>query len=304
MGDEVARLGFGALAIGSAGYGDVTRDDALAALETYVNSGGTFIDTARDYGKSEEILGEFIRTHKVRDRLFICSKSGSLSEEEIRRDLDRSLAALGIDCIDLHYLHNPPGDPAEMDRVLTVFDALKREGKIRGVGASIKGPNVTAATQDLCRQYIATRKIDAIQIIYSVLRQGNRSVFEEAQSAGVAVVGRTVLENGYLTGNYLPGHCFAEGDHRRRWGRAELDRILQEVVSLEKMPCRKSFDNLTQLAIRFAYEETGLTNVIVGARSARQVGANLAAATKSDLPCDWSHELIERYAAGEVLGNL
>lgn len=302
MGDQVTRLGFGAFAIGSKGYGRVERADALAALEAYVGGGGNFIDTARMYLDSEQIIGDFMRTHGLRDRLFICSKTAALDEQAIRQEVETTLTALGIDRVDLYYLHAPPDDSAEMAQVLGVFEALREEGKIRGIGASIKGPNVTGETSALCRRYIATGRIDAIQLIYSVFRQANSAVFEQARSAGVALVGRTVLENGFLTGKYRPGQSFT--DHRHRWSQDKVDCILEEAAALAKHPALAHFDDMAQLAIRFAYDEPMLTTIIVGARNAPQTAANLLAAEKSGLPPAWREGLLEHYGDNQSLGNL
>ena len=69
LGWQVTEVGFGAWAIGSSHYGDVEESDAFAALEAYMEAGGNFIDTARGYGDSENILGRFIQAHNARDRV-------------------------------------------------------------------------------------------------------------------------------------------------------------------------------------------------------------------------------------------
>ena len=303
MGDRVSRLGFGAWAIGSKGYGDEPKGDALAALEAYVEAGGSFIDTARGYGKSEAIIGEFLRGRRDRSRLFLCSKTPA-PPDEVRKEVETSLELLGVDFVDLYYLHNPPSDVGEMEDLLAAFLQLKGEGLIRGIGASIKGPNVTPETQQLCRQYIATGAIDAIQLIFSIFRQGNRAIFKEAREAGVALVGRTVLENGFLTGRYQPGHRFPDGDHRSRWTDETLDRILDAVADVGAVACRAEFDSLAGMAIRFAYEEEGLTTLIIGARNPGQVEKNLQSARFDCKHPGWRAELIERFVERNGLGNL
>lgn len=301
---RVSRLGFGAWAIGSVGYGPVERGHALAALETYVNSGGNFIDTARIYGNSEDLVGGFVKAHGARKELFVCSKSKSVVEEAIKQDLEETLVRLRAGYLDLYYLHEPPENLEEMNRVLEIFENLRRQGLIKGIGASIKGPNVTSLTQELCLQYIHSGRVDAIQLIFSVFRQRNRTVFQAAEAAGVAVVARTALENGFLTGKYPPGHRFGEKDHRGRWDGPRVDEILSEVARLKASAVTAHFENLADLAIRFAYDEPLVTTILVGARDEGQVQSNLRTVFSAGLPHGWRDGLVRRYETNETLGNI
>jgi len=77
-------------------------------------------------------------------------------------DLEESLRLLQTDYVDVFQLHQPPEDPEVMNRALDEMDQLQREGKIRAIGASIKGADVTRKTVDLCYQYMDTGRLDAI----------------------------------------------------------------------------------------------------------------------------------------------
>jgi len=271
---EVSKIGFGAWAIGSKAYGCVSEADGLACLAAYVEHGGNFIDTATNYG-SEPLIGRFMKREGLEEKLVIGSKTPKLTAEGIHDDLERNLRDFQRDYVDLFYLHFPPDNPDEMNRVLDVFERLKNEGKIRAIGASIKGPDVTQATVDLCRQYIHTGRVDALQVIYSIFRQKNRDMFAEAKASDVSIVARGVLESGFLTAKYLPGHCFPN-DHRVRWGNGEhLAKILAEALRLRDEFVHPPYKTLPQLAMRFALDEDGVSSIIVGARNARQVKANM-----------------------------
>jgi aryl-alcohol dehydrogenase-like predicted oxidoreductase len=195
----------------------------------------------------------------------------------IRSDLETSLRLLQTDWIDLYYIHMPPDDLDGMNRDLDVFEQLRDEGKIRFIGASVKGPDVTQATVDLCRQYIDTGRVDAIQLIYSIFRQRTRDIFGLAQKRGVGLVGRTCLESGFLTGKYPPGHTFAGKDHRSRWGGERLRRILTCAQELREAAVAPPYETLAQVAIRFAMLPAAIATTIVGARTVDQTRANLAA---------------------------
>ena len=293
---EVTRVGFGAWAIGGHHYGHVEAEQALASLETYVALGGTLIDTAITYGQSEEIIGRFLRQTKARDNVLLATKIAYHSEKEIRDALTTSLQRLGCDYVDLYYLHAPPSDPGEMGRVLDIYEALRDEGKIRAIGASIRGPDVTDETVALCRQYIRSGRVDVLQVIYSIFRQKNRAMMDEARERGVGIVARTALESGFLTGKYLPGHRFVAPDHRARGNRERLDMILAHGQLLRERFVRPPFASLAQVAARFALDQPGIDAIIMGARSAEQARANVAVDALPPLGTEFRAKLGRLYA--------
>jgi len=283
LGDSVTPLGFGAWAIGSKSYGQVDRGTAAATIRAYLQAGGNFIDTARGYGQSESVIGEVLREDQWRDQVFLCTKVGPTEPEAMRETFEESLRQLEVDCVDLLYLHSPPEEPDAMHRAIDQIVQFQNEGKVRAIGASIKGPNVTQATLDLHRQYIRTGRIDAIQLIYSILRPDARAIFDEAKQVGVALVGRTMLESGLLTGKYRVGHQFPEGDHRQRWNDEKLAAIIDASERLQQEFLPSDYQSVTELALRFTLDEPGLTTIIPGAKSPQQMEANIAAATRSTL---------------------
>ena len=296
-GVEVSEMGFGAWAIGGAGdgfcYGDVPESDAIACIETYLDAGGNHIDTARYYHESERVIGEVLSDPAKREKVFLASKTWENDPKGIREELEVSLELLRTDHIDLYYMHRPPDDVDAMNANFDTFERLRDEGKIRFIGASIKGPDVTQATVELCRQYIDTGRIDAIQLIYSIFRQKNREIFDHAKAHGVALVGRTAIESGFLTGKYLPGDEFGGNDHRQRWTGATLRRVLEAAQNLKNAAVQLPYQTLAQVAIRFAMLPDAIPTTIVGAKSVQQTQANLAAL---DLP-PLGQELADRLAA-------
>ncbi len=305
---QVAEVGFGAWAIGSEHYGSVAESDATDAIAAYINAGGNFIDTARGYAKSETIIGKTLHTMKARDRVVLCSKVWPNSAPDIESAVNESLKQLQTDYIDLMYLHNPPDSVDEMNDVLDVYDRLKAAGKIRFIGASIKGPDVTGKTVDLCQQYIRSGRVDALQVIFSMLRQRNREMMADAARAGVAVVARTVLESGLLTGKYRRGHQFPpgfpKGDHRSRWNGPKLDSILTAVRDLESSVVSPPFTSVQQVAIRYVLDEPGVTVAIPGAKTRAQVEANIAVASLPPLDEAPVMQINESFRGRESLVNL
>jgi len=290
-GFEVSEIGYGGWTIGNNGnneYGDIDEREAAEVVKTYIDKGGNFIDTARAYGeRSERIIGSVISGHVDREAVCIATKSkgGETAETigEIRSDLEESLRLLRTDYVDVFQLHMPPEDPDVMNRALDEMDELKSEGKIRSLGASIKGVDVTERTVDLCHQYMDTGRIDVIQLVYSILRQKMRGVIRMAKEKNIGIIVRTSLESGLLTGKYAPGHRFTGLDQRRRYSRENLDFVLRTARELKEKAVRPPYQNLAQVAIRFALEPDGVSTVIVGAHRVRNVQQNVETDALPDL---------------------
>ncbi len=278
-GIQVSELGFGAWQIGGIQYGPVPEAEAVEIIHRYIQAGGNLIDTARAYGASEAILGKVLSQGKLREQIVLATKTQKGSDAQsipaIRADLEESLRLLKTDCIDLYYLHQPPDDPAVMHQAHDLLESLKKEGKLKAVGASIKGPAVTEATVNLCRQYIDSGRIDAIQVVYSILRQKIAPIFEYARQKGVGIVVRTSIESGFLSGKYRPGQIVSEG-HRKRWTPETQSLIFQKVIEMEGYALRPPFPSMAEVAVRFSLEPPGVSSVIVGARTPEQMQKNLA----------------------------
>jgi len=294
--------GLGGWALGGRAYGPVEREVARATLIRFIELGGTFIDTAEAYGASEEIIGKVIAELGCRESVVLATKTQHHRAADIRHALEQSLRRLSTERIDVYQIHAPPEDDATMEEVLDVFDSLRREGKIRLVGASVKGPSVTPHTAALCRRYIGTGRVQALQVIYSLLRPANATVFAEAARAGVAIIARTVLESGFLTGSYVPAHVFSADDHRRRWSATQLECILQSVQDLAaNLPGEAS--SVTDLAIRFALSPPEVSVVIPGAKRPDQVERNWRAAAGPALSDDVVDGLRRRFEGLQEMAN-
>ncbi|MGF1448966.1 MAG: aldo/keto reductase [Opitutales bacterium] len=299
----ITRVGFGAWAIGGKSYGPVAAEAARETLRAYLERSGNFIDTARGYAASEGYIGEVLRAGPYqREDIVIASKSPKADLDGLRGDLETTLSELGTDYLDLYYLHSPPEDPAEIETALHAMAQLKNEGLIRAVGASVKGPNVTQATVDLCRAYIRSGACDALQVIYSVFRPKNAEMFAEATEAGVAIIVRTLLENGFLAGRYAPGHRFPAEDHRHRWNGPKLDGILEETQRLtEEIDAPH---DLMQLAVRYVLDNPHVTAIIPGGKSPEQVEGIFAAAGLQALPFELRVSWRDRFTGQEARFNV
>ena len=302
-GMEVSEIGLGTwpLAVPGKGlnYGGTPDAHATAVLDAYIEGGGNFLDTALVYNQVEQILGKYLKQRGNRDQLIISSKTpgGQTAEtlSQIDEDIETTLKDLGTDYVDVYFLHQPPEDPDVMEQAIEKMRALKRAGKIRAIGASVKGPDVTAKTQTLCDAYIATGHVDVLQVVYNILRQRNLSAIEKAAKNGVGIVVRTVLESGILTGAYAPGHTFSDVDHRSRYDQQKLDFALQTVEEIGTFALRPPYTKLSQVAIRFSLSALGISCIILGAQSPEEVRMNLSTLDLPPLPSDLVAELRARY---------
>ena len=302
---KVSTLGLGTWPFGNnkaAEYSGIDEKEAVKVIQKYIELGGNFIDTARGYGeRSERLIGQTVKQYYDRDKVIIATKSkAGLTRESIknlRPDLEESLKTLQMDYVDLFQLHLPPNEPDLMNEVLDVMSKFKEEGKIRLIGASIKGNNVTNETEKLCRQYINSGRVDAIQVVYSILRQKLSGVIKEAKEKGVGVVVRTVLESGLLTGAFKPGHQFSGVDQRRNYSKENLEYILKAVEQIGKdINLKDPYKTLAQLAIKFSLQAEGISTLIIGAQEEWHVDSNLETVSLPDIDPEIMKYLINNYS--------
>ncbi len=133
--------------LGTAYFGDgISKAEAYCLMDKFREMGGTHIDTARLYadGRAEEIVGQWIKDRNAGE-MFVSTKGGyydpdageppRLSEMELRTDLEKSLAALGVDCIEFYWLHrDDENTPA--GAIVEIMNNFVKEGKIKRFGAS------------------------------------------------------------------------------------------------------------------------------------------------------------------------
>jgi aryl-alcohol dehydrogenase-like predicted oxidoreductase len=217
-GRVVGEIGLGTWQLGG-GWGDVTDETAMQTLRAAYDAGTTFFDTADVYGdgRSEQLIGKFLREDRVRDRVFVASKLGrrgdpgwpmNFTRAVVRQHTEDSLKRLGIEVIDLSQFHCVPADVLMRGELFGWMEELKAEGKIKAYGASVEAMDeaLWCCTQPGCA---------ALQIIFNIFRQKPVHVlFETAKQKGVALIVRLPLASGLLSGKMRADTTFAENDHR------------------------------------------------------------------------------------------
>jgi aryl-alcohol dehydrogenase-like predicted oxidoreductase len=282
---RVSRIAFGTWQLGG-DWGRFDEDAAVSAIRRARELGVNFFDTAQGYGfgASERILGGALRDELTRDRdeLVIATKGGlrqtdsglvrDASPEWLRRGVDASLAALGIDHIDLYQVHWPdPAVPAE--ETAGALRDLITEGKIRHVGVS----NYNTAQM---QEFSETQAVETLQPPYHLFR---REIEDEIlpycrqHDIGVLVYG--LLAHGLLTGTLNAHTVFAPDDWRRTSAVFSGDtyrRNLATVRALEKFAADRGI-TVSQLAVAWTLANPAVHVAIVGTRRASHVDDSLGA---------------------------
>jgi aryl-alcohol dehydrogenase-like predicted oxidoreductase len=292
---HVSRIAFGTWQLGGE-WGQFDEDAAITAIRRARELGVNFFDSAQAYGfgASERLLGKALRDELTsnRDQVVIATKGAlrmtdcglvrDASPRWLRRGVDASLTALGIDHIDLYQVHWPdPKVPAT--ETAGALRELVAEGKIGHVGVS----NYDAAQM---AEFTRTLPVETVQPPYHLFR---REIEDEVlpycreHNIGVLVYGP--LAHGLLTGALTKNTTFASDDWRSKSPMFTGDsyrRNLAAVRALEKFAADRGM-TVSQLAIAWTLANPAVHVAIVGARQANHVQDSLAAAdlslSKADL---------------------
>jgi aryl-alcohol dehydrogenase-like predicted oxidoreductase len=261
---------------------DITEADAERILNAALDAGINYLDTAIDYGLSEERIGKYV-AHR-RSEYILATKCGCMvaalptasargghvyTPENIVAGVEQSLRRLQTDYLDVVQFHSNPSQ-AQMEEHggLEALLELQRQGKARFIGVSGELPNL--------REQIAMGVFDVFQISYSGLEREHEEVMSEAAQAGAGVVVRSGVGRG------SPGK--GAGDLWEAWQQAEVDDLLGDMSPMEFM-------------LRFTITHPALHTTIVGTTNPAHLEDNVRAALNGPLPPDLYEEAKRRFAA-------
>jgi aryl-alcohol dehydrogenase-like predicted oxidoreductase len=281
-GMRVSRICLGAMTFGR----EADEQASFRIMDTFVEAGGTFIDTANAYsrGGSEQVVGRWLKARGNRDAIVVATKvygemgSGpnerGLARINIQRAVEASLKRLAIDTIDLYQIHRwDPTVPAE--ETLETLDDLVRQGKVRYAGCSNLAAWQIAKYLRIAEQRLLTRFVSLQPIFNALNRSAENELLPLCHDEGIGVICYNPLAGGVLTGKYrrgetLPdqGNRLAENaGYRRRYHHDETFDIVERFVA----HARERGATPAQLALAWALGEPRLTCPIVGARTVAQL---------------------------------
>jgi aryl-alcohol dehydrogenase-like predicted oxidoreductase len=234
----VSAQGLGCMGM-SEWYGHTDWDESVATIRRALDLGVTFLDTADAYGAghNEVLVGRAIVGRRDEVQLatkFGIDRSGGESARVIRgergyvkRSCESSLLRLGVDVIDLYYLHRPP-QTAEIEETVGAMAELVAEGKVRYLGLS-------EVDDALLRRAHAVHPITAVQSEYSLwARDPETTVLDALRELGIGLVAYSPLGRGFLTGTVdvaaLDARDFRSRNPRFAGGGAAANQAIADAV--------------------------------------------------------------------------
>ncbi len=273
---EVTDLSYGAMEVrGSRIWGGRPVEDAQAEaiLHAVLDSGINFIDTANDYGRSEEFIGKFLQAR--RSEYYLATKCGCTvvhkdaetddtphvwTRENLFRGLHESLTRMKTDYVDVMQLHNPSVEQTEQGDLVAVLQEMKQQGKVRWIGCSATHPHIDT--------YIDSGVFDVFQIPYSALERQHEDAITRAGEAGAG----TIVRGGVARGE--PGVGLGDGDRWTAFEKAGLDEL------------RGEGESRTAFLLRFTLSHPQMDTTIVGTLIPKHLEENVRIAEQGPLPAD------------------
>jgi aryl-alcohol dehydrogenase-like predicted oxidoreductase len=290
-------------------YGEPNEEESIATIHRALELGVTLLDTAEVYGppNNEELVGRAIADR--RDQAVVATKFGIYgvdpdtaeldldgSPERARQACEGSLERLGVDHIDLYYLHRV--DPkVPIEETIGAMGELVSDGKVRAIGISEAAP-------ETIRRAHATHPLSAVQTEYSLWsREPERNgVIDTCRELGIAFIAYSPLGRGFLTGQVRSLDELADDDFRRVVPRFQGDNLAANIAIVERLDKTAEAKGVTaaQLALAWVHARGDDVFPIPGTKRRNYLEEN-AAAFDVELSAEEVSQL-ER-AAQEVAGT-
>jgi aryl-alcohol dehydrogenase-like predicted oxidoreductase len=288
---QVSAVGFGCWEVGG-GYGDVEVENFDQAIGRALDLGINCFDTAEGYGMgaSERALGRALGSR--RDEAIIVTKFGMAYREmptlrdssraRVLASIDKSLAALGTEYVDVYLVHWPDRS-TPFEETMQALDDVVRAGKVRFVGLS----NFKLEEIDACRRI---RNVDVVQYGYNLFdRRMERDILPYCAENGIGYMSYGSLAYGLLTGTFTVDHDFGATDWRSRQGKMGSIKMFEALFGADTFPnnvravdelksiARKYDCSLPKLALRWTTSNPAVSTALVGCRNTDEVDDNVGA---------------------------
>lgn len=296
---KVSEVGMGTWQLAGLPWGWDAPDEAesMRALYKFVELGGNFIDTAWVYGRadepgekqgkhcSEELIGEFIRESKKRDKVIIASKippknrkwpawkgipvSEVFPQKYIIEMTESSLKNLGIETIDLMQFHVWQDDFANDDGWKEAITKLTKDGKVKHWGISINDYQPSN-----CLKTLDTGLISAVQFIFNIFHQKpEEKLLPYAKENNIGLIARVPLDEGGLTGRISHDSKFDDDMRSVYFSNERLTEFVKRTDGLKALLGNEA-KTLPELALRWILSHDEVSTVIPGTRKVKYVVEN------------------------------
>ncbi|KAI1741122.1 putative aldo-keto reductase [Xylaria scruposa] len=290
-GPKVSAIGFGLESLSTNHYGTYPSDEErFKILDRALELGVTFWDSSDLYGDSEELVGRWFRRTGKRGDIFIATKFGYIVDNQrykvdssaayCKQACNASLKRLGVDSIDLYYIHNiNPETPIE--ETMRAMKELQAEGKIKHIGLS-------AASATTLRRACKVAPIAAYQMDYSVFMRDvegptGKNLLSTCRELGVAFVAAMPLGRGMITAAFSNGTPLADEKDSRaqrmpRFQDANRDANARAVARLAAFAdAKEGCTSVSQLALAWLLKQGNDVIPIPGTKRIENLETNRAA---------------------------
>jgi aryl-alcohol dehydrogenase-like predicted oxidoreductase len=282
---RVSVVGVGTWQFGGEWGRTFSQAEVDAILDQAADVGINLLDTAECYGDhlSERLIGDYLR-RRERSRWIVATKFGhhfhkfldrteDFTPADVRKQLEASSQALGIETIDLYQFHSGSDAACLNEDLWAELAEQKRAGAIRHLGISIQGKGSELQAR-------AARRLgaEALQVIYNRLdRRPEQIYFPHAKRDNLGILARVPLASGLLTGKYRLGASFPQNDWRSTFDASKTRNDLAEVERLAHTEVPKGL-SMAEWALAWCLKNPAVSAVIPGCKDPAQVRANAAAA--------------------------
>jgi aryl-alcohol dehydrogenase-like predicted oxidoreductase len=279
---SVAEVGLGLWAVEGSDWGKADDKDSLEAIEKALEMGVNFFDTSDVYGNghSEELLGramkgrrgEFVVSTKIGWRGFNDGHSAYTTADKLIAGVESNLKRLQTDYIDIIFDHINFQE-STMPVFVEGFAKLQKQGKLKGYGLS-------TSDFEYLKNFNADGGCSVVQIDYSILnRTPEADILPYCAKENIGLVIRGPLAMGLLAGKFTRDSKFEKTDFRHNWieDPAQNKTYREDLEKVEKLKPLAQGKTLAQLALQFTLANPATSVVIPGAKTPKQVEANVSA---------------------------